>query len=79
MRMERTGTTVKLWLSAKDTCFWATRPGNSWPYSELAEKRLFAEFNDGDLIDCTVNGLSVDIPRDEFTAITDDFIKGIGQ
>lgn len=75
MRIEKTGTTIELWLSAKDTYNWATRTGNAWPCSQLAGKRLFAEFDNGDLVDYTVNGKDgVDIPADEFTAITDDFI-----
>ena len=76
MRIKRNGTTVKLWLSVNDTYNWAHRPGARWPCSQLAGKRLFAKFDDGDLVEYTVNGLSVDIPRDEFTAITDDFIGG---
>ncbi len=77
MRLDKTDMTIKLWLSARDTYKWACISRNSWPCSELAGKRLFAEFNNGNLVDCTVNGLSVDIPRDEFTAITDDFIAGV--
>ena len=75
MRIEKTGSNVRLWLSAKDTCFWATRSGNSWPCSQLAGKRLFAEFNGEDLVDVTINGKTgVNVPVDEFNAITDDFI-----
>ncbi len=77
MRIEKTVMIVKLWLSAEDTCYWATRPGNSWPCSQLAGKRLFVEFDNSDLINFTVNGKSdFDLPCDEFMAITDDFIKG---
>ena len=78
MRIEKQGTTVKLWLSANDTYNWANRPNASWPCSVLAGKRLFAEFDDGDLVDFAVNGKrSLDVTADEFTAITDDFIVGV--
>lgn len=79
MRIKKNGTTVQLWLSAKDTYDWAHRAGNAWPGSQLAGKRLYAEFNEGDLVDCTINGKDgLNIPRFEFEAITDDFIKGVG-
>lgn len=79
MKIKKNGTTVQLWLSANDTYNWAERPGERWPCSRLSGKRLFAEFDDGDLIDYAVEGKTgVDIPGDEFTAITDDFIKGVG-
>lgn len=84
MRIEKTGTTVKLWLSTKDTYDWALGRadwwGTGWPCSQLSGKRLFAEFDNGDLVDYAVNGKNgVDIPGDEFTAMTDDFIKGVKQ
>ena len=78
MRIKRNGTTIKLWLLTKDTYNWAERPGERWPCSQISGKRLFAEFDDGDLIDCTVGGFSVDVPGDEFAAITSDFIAGVG-
>jgi hypothetical protein len=75
MKIEKTGTTVKLWLSANDTYNWANAPGRRWPCSQLAGKRLFAEFDRGDLVDYTVDDKDgVDIPGDEFTAITDDYL-----
>lgn len=82
MRMEKIGTTVKLWLSTNDTYNWAHRPNTGsfpfWPCSQLAGKRLFAEFDDDDLVNYTVDGKdSVDVPVNEFTAITDDFIAGV--
>lgn len=74
MRVERQGNTVKLWLSANDTYDWAKR----WPCSFLSGKRLFAEFDDGDLVDYAVDGkcgFPGDQPLvDEFNAITSDFI-----
>lgn len=81
VRIEKTDTTIRLWLSAKDTCFWATRTGNSWPCSQLSGKQLYAEFDDGDLVDALITdskGVMMGAPLDEFTAITDDFIKEAG-
>ena len=78
MKIERHEDVVKLWLDAEDTYFWSRRPGNTWPCSYIAGKALFAEFHCGDLVDYNVNGRSgddVDMPADEFNAITSDFIK----
>ena len=76
MRIERHDKTVKLWLSANDTYNWAYRADASWPCSYLSGKRLWAEFNSGDLVDYEVNGEYDDnVPGDEFTAITDDAIR----
>ena len=77
MKIEKQGTTVKLWLTAEDTYEWAY---GRWPRSFLAGKTLFAEFRNGDLIDYAVNGKTggdIDLPADEFTAITDDFINEV--
>ena len=76
MKIINSGNTIKLWLSANDTYDWANRPGASWPCSFLAGKKLFAEFDNGDLVDFAVNGKDgVDVDCNEFTAITDDFIE----
>lgn len=75
MRIQRTGKTVKLWLSANDTYKWARKPGAAWPCSFLSNKRLFAKFDAGDLVDYTINGKEApNVPADEFNAITSDFI-----
>jgi len=67
----------KIWLSARDTYNWAHRPGNSWPCSQLAGHRVFAEFADnGDLIDYTIDGRYKDVDANEFNAIMGDF-RGI--
>lgn len=79
MKIQKQGNTVKLWLSADDTYAWANRPGAIWPCSFLAGKTLFAEFDDGDLVDYAVDGKTgfpSDQPlADEFNAITSDFIE----
>lgn len=79
MKTEKRGNVIKLWLSAEDTYAWAHRPGDIWPCSSLAGKTLFAEFEDGDLVDYAVDGIHGEdwVPVDEFNAITSDFIKEI--
>ena len=69
---------VKLWLSANDTYNWANRADATWPCSFLADKPLFAEFDSqSNLIDLAINygRGKQDCPSDEFTAITDDFLR----
>ncbi len=75
MKVVVSGRNVKLWSSANDTYNWAHRTGASWPGSQLSGKRLFAEFQKGDLVDLMVNGRSADISSDEFNAATSDFLE----
>lgn len=77
MKIERYDKTVKLWLSASDTYNWAHRAGSCWPCSYLSGKRLFADFDNGDLVDILVNGKPDDgnTPGDEFTAICSDALR----
>ncbi len=73
MRMKNDGSTTKIWLSAEDTYKWAHRVGASWPCSTLSGKRLFAEFDDGDLVDLTINGkANQDCDASEFNAMIAD-------
>jgi len=76
MRIQTGAWGTKLWISANETYLWAHKTGASWPCSQLSGKRLFAEFDrNGDLVDMAINGRSgVDIPADEFNAITTDFL-----
>ncbi len=78
MKVEKTETIIKLWLSADDTKRWANRFGSRWPCSVLSGHSLFAEFDGGDLVDITVDGGStaIEILADEFNAITADFLSG---
>lgn len=67
-----------LWLDADDTEKWATKPRAMWPGSVLRGRSLYAEFEpNGDLVDYTVKErggeiVEVDVPGDEFDAITTD-------
>ena len=73
MRSKVFGKFFQVWLSAHDTYTWATKPGGAWPCSTLKDKRLFAEFHDGDLVDLEVNGKTGDVPIEEFNAIIEDY------
>lgn len=79
MRKQITETTVKLWLSAKDTEAWANRPGSSWPCSGLAGHRLSAEFDCNGLRDYSIDGRtwSPDCDAGEFNAITSDHLRSV--
>ena len=77
MKVQKHGNTIKVWLSANDTYAWANRSGESWPCSYLANKRLFAKFQGGDLVDISVNGKDSDVPSDEFNAIIEDYLGSV--
>lgn len=76
-RIQRGEYGVKLWLSANDTYDWAHRAGNSWPCSQLSNRRLFAEFDaTGDLVDLSIDGGrgEQDCDATEFNAITEHYL-----
>lgn len=76
MRIVDNGTALTVWLSARDTKDWATRPGKRWPCSRLAGRRLCATFDRSGLVDLTVDG--GDAPDDwdanEFNAVVADYV-----
>ena len=78
MRVKETAAgALKVWLSARDTEQWATRPGAAWPCSELRGGSVFAEFDrQGDLVDLAINGGrgEQDCSADEFNACLTDHI-----
>ena len=79
MRVTVHNGSIKLWLSARDTEHWASRPGCAWPCSELAGSRLFVEFDArGDLVDVAINGTQ-DCSSNELNAIAADLIRQAGQ
>ena len=71
----RTG--VKLWLSARDTYNWATKPGASWPCSQLRGLRLFVDYDRNGLCDIAINGKSGDCDANELNAIVADFLRPV--
>ena len=78
MRVQRNGDYTTVWASADDTYRWAHREGAAWPCSTLADRRLRAEFQRGDLVDLDFNGGRGDQDCDahEFNAFCDDIISG---
>ena len=73
MRTMKYDNTVKVWLSANDTYNWANRASAGWPCSTLSDKRVFAEFDNGDLVDLSIDGSSnADCDVDELNAIMAD-------
>jgi hypothetical protein len=76
MRIRNDNGYLKVWLSSRDTYDWAHREGNSWPCSELSDRRVFAEFEpNGDLVDLAIDGKSdIDCDVTEFNAIMADHI-----
>lgn len=70
--LENTG--FKVWVSANETYTWANRQGNSWPCSQLAGKRLFAEFDANGLCDLAVNGKEMDLWEGELLALLGDLV-----
>lgn len=75
MRIMITESSVKLWLSMRDTYNWATKPGACWPCSTVSNKHLFAEFDSNGLVDVALNGRAADIDGAEFNAVTSDFLR----
>lgn len=70
VRVSDKGTTVD--LTRADTEAWAKH----WPCSTLAGRSLWAVFEaNGDLVESNV---PVDVPADEFNAITSDTLRDAG-
>ena len=76
MRTQVFDSGVRLWLSANDTYCWAHRPGARWPCSELSGKCLFVEYDQGGLVDLTIDSRLGDCPDHELTAIVSDHLRG---
>ncbi len=77
MKTQIAETSVKVWISARETSAWAWRPGKRWPCSFLAGSRLFAEFDRNGLVDMQIDSGrgDQDCPADEFNALTSDFLR----
>ena len=74
MRSQIHKTGFKLWLSANDTYNWANRSGQSWPCSQLSDKRLFVEYDNNGLVDIAINGRFADCDNTELNSIVADHI-----
>lgn len=58
-----------LWLSARDTCAWATRPGSEWPCSVTSGKPVRVGVDRNGLHDVAIDGRIDDCPGDELDAL----------
>jgi hypothetical protein len=70
---------TKIWASKDNTYDWAHRAGNSWPCSDLSDKRVFVELShNGDLVDMSINGGhgDQDVAIHELNAFIEDALKG---
>lgn len=68
-------TGYKLWLSARETYSWATRPGDAWPGSALRSNRLFVEVDRNGICEFAVNGRDdEDVDGNELEAIVTDHL-----
>jgi hypothetical protein len=74
MKINVRNSTVKIWLSTRDTYEWAEE---NWPYSIAAGKRLFVEFNqDTGYFRYTVNDdIEIEIPNDELSGLLTDVLE----
>lgn len=63
---------VHLWISARETSDWARR----WPCSTLRNRRVFAAFDRGGLVDFAIDGRNApdDLDATEFNAMSSDFL-----
>lgn len=72
MRLQDHGTSIGVWISARETSDWARR----WPCSTLRGRRLFAGFDRSGLVELSVDGKDApdDLDAHEFNACTSDFL-----
>ena len=76
MKWQDGGSAITVWLSATDTNEWARQ----WPCSELAGRRIRADFDTNGLLDYTIDGRSrtgarMWTPVDEFNAVIADSLR----
>jgi hypothetical protein len=77
MKLKGNNSGFTIWISARETSDWATRPGASWPCSTLAGKRIRADYDTNGLLDLAINGRDAgDIDSHEFNALISDFSGG---
>ncbi len=62
-----------IWLSARDTYLWATRPGSAWPCSQTSDRRIVAQFDSNGLCDFAIDDNDEeDIDSNELSALIAD-------
>jgi len=75
MRIEIGPQGFDLWLSARDTEAWASRPGEVWPCSELAGRRVYVCFDSNGLCNLAVDGKDWDGDSNELSALVSDRVE----
>lgn len=71
MRFKDNGTSVIIWINARETEQWARR----WPCSTLRGRRVVAAFDRNGLLEFAVDGrTNWDGDGHEFNALTSDFL-----
>ena len=76
MRIKETGPNCySLWLSARDTENWATRPDTRWPLSSVRGSRVVVCVDSNGLCDLAIDGQSdTDCDGSELEAIVADHL-----
>lgn len=69
-------TCIKIWVSARETSEWASKPGARWPCSQLSGRRFFAEFDRKGLCAFDIDGGRgpQDVDANELNAICADIL-----
>lgn len=75
MRKQISPSHVSLWLSARETQAWATKPGATWPCSTIAGRSLYVEFDRNGLCDLTTRPEREDIDANELSALCADSLR----
>jgi len=80
VRVQVTEHQVSVWLSAEDTECWANRLDDNgcWPCSELSDRRLFAAFDCGGIVELEIGGGrgEQDVDAYELYACLSDYLRG---
>jgi hypothetical protein len=63
-----------MWLSARDTYDWATKPGSDWPCSECSDHRIMVQCDSNGLCDFTLDGREGEMDGTELDAIVADHL-----
>jgi len=78
MKIKKTGSTTKVWLSQNDTFRWSHRPNAQWPCSTISDKRVYVELDKAnDIVEVKINGRNAkDLDSHELRCCLNDLTKG---
>jgi hypothetical protein len=76
MRIVKSESGYRMWLSANDTYAWAHKPGTSWPGSDLSGRRAVVTVDSNGLCDLSIDGRNTgnDVSGDELSACVADHL-----